>query len=130
MVSLETTLHQLGSPTNIDQNPNSSELNGGKSIFRPFVVLALPGVNLFRRFSTYRRLPQADPAPKDKLEKELDRLTNKIVSLRQQLLKVYISKILVHFPFFLSPDLSGGARQYPLSGNFLVFTKCILTYLT
>ena len=74
--------------TNIDHTPNSSELNGGKSIFRPFVVLALPGVNLFRRFSTYRRLPQADPAPKDKLEKELDRLTNKIVSSRQQLFSI------------------------------------------
>ena len=49
------------------------------------MVLALPGVNLFRRFSTYRRLPQADPAPKDRLEKELDRLTNKIVSLTKTL---------------------------------------------
>ena len=65
----------------IDPTQSSAECNGGKSIFRPFVVLALPGVNLFRRFSTYRRLPQADPAPKDRLEKELDRLTNKIVSL-------------------------------------------------
>ena len=64
----------------VDPTQNTGESNSGKSIFRPFVVLALPGVNLFRRFSTYRRLPQADPAPKDRLEKELDRLTNKIVS--------------------------------------------------
>ena len=65
--------------SNAGSSGNGSEGSGGKSIFRPFVVLALPGVNLFRRFSTYRRLPQTDPAPKDRLEKELDRLTNKIV---------------------------------------------------
>jgi len=64
----------------LGSNGNTTEGSGGKGIFRPFVVLALPGVNLFRRFSTYRRLPQAEPAPKDRLEKELDRLTNKIVS--------------------------------------------------
>ena len=50
----------------------------GGGIFRPLVVLALPGVNLFRRFSQYKRLPQ-DP-PKDKLEVELERLNGKIVS--------------------------------------------------
>ena len=64
----------------LGSNGNTTEGSSGKGIFRPFVVLALPGVNLFRRFSTYRRLPQAEPAPKDRLEKELDRLTNKIVS--------------------------------------------------
>ena len=52
--------------------------SGGGGIFRPLVVLALPGVNLFRRFSQYKRLPQ-DP-PKDKLEVELERLNSKIVS--------------------------------------------------
>ena len=51
----------------------------GGGIFRPLVVLALPGVNLFRRFSQYKRLPQ-DP-PKDKLEVELERLNGKIVSV-------------------------------------------------
>ena len=64
----------------LGSNGNTTEVSGGKGIFRPFAVLALPGVNLFRRFSTYRRLPQGEPAPKDRLEKELDRLTNKIVS--------------------------------------------------
>ena len=52
--------------------------SGSGGIFRPLVVLALPGVNLFRRFSQYKRLPQ-DP-PKDKLEVELERLNSKIVS--------------------------------------------------
>ena len=66
--------------SNIDAIDRGADEAGRKSIFRPFVVLALPGVNLFRRFSTYRRLPQTEPAPKDRLEKELNRLTNKIVS--------------------------------------------------
>ena len=87
----------------LGSNGNATEGSGGKGIFRPFVVLALPGVNLFRRFSTYRRLPQAEPAPKDRLEKELDRLTNKIVSdftkLKQMAFQppslfIYISDIL------------------------------------
>ena len=56
----------------------TSGSTGGGGIFRPLVVLALPGVNLFRRFSQYKRLPQ-DP-PKDKLEVELERLNGKIVS--------------------------------------------------
>ena len=51
----------------------------GGGIFRPLVALGLPGVNIFRRFSQYRRLPQ-EPPPKDRLEQELGRLTNKIVS--------------------------------------------------
>ncbi len=59
-----------------DKGKDGAASSGG--IFRPFVVLALPGVNLFRRFSQYKRLPQ-DP-PKDKLEVELERLNNKIVS--------------------------------------------------
>ena len=58
-----------------DSNEKST---GGGGIFKPLVVLALPGVNLFRRFSQYRRLPQEPP--KDKLEVELERLNNKIVS--------------------------------------------------
>ena len=49
--------------------------DGKGGLFR--VALGLPGV--FRRFSQYRRLPQ-EPPPKDRLEQELDRLTNKIVS--------------------------------------------------
>ena len=57
---------------------NDSASTTGGGIFRPLVVLALPGVNLFRRFSQYKRLPQ-DP-PKDRLEVELERLNNKIVS--------------------------------------------------
>ena len=59
---------------------SASGSSGGSSggIFRPLVVFALPGVNLFRRFSQYKRLPQ-DP-PKDKLEVELERLNSKIVS--------------------------------------------------
>lgn len=61
---------------------SKDEKTGG--IFRPLVVLALPGVNLFRRFSQYKRLPQ-DP-PKDKLEVELERLNNKIVSFFSGLL--------------------------------------------
>lgn len=62
-----------------DGKGNDATSSGGGGIFRPFVVLALPGVNLFRRFSQYRRLPQ-EPPPKDKLEVELDRLNSKIVS--------------------------------------------------
>ena len=63
------------------KNKESADASGSSSggIFKPFIVLGLPGVNLFRRFSQYRRLPQ-DP-PKDKLEVELERLNNKIVSL-------------------------------------------------
>ena len=64
------------STNNNEQASNDSSSGGG--IFRPLVVLALPGVNLFRRFSQYKRLPQ-DP-PKDRLEVELERLNNKIVS--------------------------------------------------
>ena len=62
------------------KNKESADASGSSSggIFKPFIVLGLPGVNLFRRFSQYRRLPQ-DP-PKDKLEVELERLNNKIVS--------------------------------------------------
>ena len=67
------------STNNNEQGSNdSNSSSGGGGIFRPLVVLALPGVNLFRRFSQYKRLPQ-DP-PKDRLEVELERLNNKIVS--------------------------------------------------
>ena len=66
------------STNNNEQASNDSSSSGGGGIFRPLVVLALPGVNLFRRFSQYKRLPQ-DP-PKDRLEVELERLNNKIVS--------------------------------------------------
>ena len=61
-----------------DSSNEKSTGGGGGGIFKPLVVLALPGVNLFRRFSQYRRLPQEPP--KDKLEVELERLNNKIVS--------------------------------------------------
>jgi hypothetical protein len=60
----------------VDPGDPSASKNGG-GLFRPLVVLA--GVNLFRRFSSqYRRLPQEPP--KDRLEQELERLNNKIVS--------------------------------------------------
>lgn len=72
------------------QSSNNKGDKGGGGIFRPLVVLALPGVNLFRRFSQYRRLPQ-DP-PKDKLEVELDRLNNKIDNLLDKLDEVEAEK--------------------------------------
>ena len=72
-----------------------AEGGGGGGIFKPFMVLSQVKtknvhfqlhyltrnfqVNLFRRFSQYRRLPQ-EPPPKDRLEVELNRLNNKIVS--------------------------------------------------
>ena len=70
-----------------EKEKSESSSNGG--IFRPLVVLALPGVNLFRRFSQYKRLPQ-DP-PKDKLEVELERLNSKIVSILDVCFKVKFS---------------------------------------
>ena len=60
------------------EKTGNEKSTGGGGIFKPLVVLALPGVNLFRRFSQYRRLPQEPP--KDKLEVELERLNSKIVS--------------------------------------------------
>ena len=62
---------------------SSSVSGGGGGLFKPFATLGtLPGV--FRRFSQYRRLPaNSQPEssrPKDKIEHELGRLTNKIVS--------------------------------------------------
>jgi hypothetical protein len=78
--SSKTTDHEAGAGNGTSNNgASSSSSTSGGGFFRPFVVLALPGVNLFRKFSQYRRLPQ-DP-PKDKLEVELDRLNNKIVSI-------------------------------------------------
>ena len=67
-----------GSNNNEQGSHDSHSSSSAGGIFRPLVVLALPGVNLFRRFSQYKRLPQ-DP-PKDRLEVELERLNNKIVS--------------------------------------------------
>ena len=67
-----------GGSNNNEQGSHDSHSSSAGGIFRPLVVLALPGVNLFRRFSQYKRLPQ-DP-PKDRLEVELERLNNKIVS--------------------------------------------------
>ena len=67
-----------GSKSKESADSSNEKSTGGGGIFKPLVVLALPGVNLFRRFSQYRRLPQEPP--KDKLEVELERLNNKIVS--------------------------------------------------
>ena len=74
--------NESGSSSGAKSKSAEASADGASSsggIFRPLVVLALPGVNLFRRFSQYKRLPQ-DP-PKDKLEVELERLNSKIVSL-------------------------------------------------
>ena len=74
----KNTSGSSGGATSKSAEASADGSSGGGGIFRPLVVLALPGVNLFRRFSQYKRLPQ-DP-PKDKLEVELERLNSKIVS--------------------------------------------------
>ena len=74
----DTTTTNSASPE-VDANKKDGKSGGG--LFKPLVALGtLPGV--FRRFSQYRRLPQEGQGapPKDKLEHELGRLTNKIVS--------------------------------------------------
>lgn len=84
--------HQTSSNSSPEVEANKKDAKSGGGLFKPLVALGtLPGV--FRRFSQYRRLPQEGQGqpPKDKLEHELGRLTNKIVScLCYSYLRIYL----------------------------------------
>ena len=124
--------NESGSSSGAKSKSAEASADGASSsggIFRPLVVLALPGVNLFRRFSQYKRLPQ-DP-PKDKLEVELERLNSKIVSLFLAHLSLFFQVwnfICLFFTFFLEffskkTNLIIG----PLQGCILLTYLCVIS---